>query len=360
MPLKDFAVGKKFATILAGRGCVYGCSFCSIREFYSKPPGPIKRMRRPEMAVREMELLHEQLGCSIFMFQDDDFPVTYRRGAWLEEFCNCLRDAGLSERVLWKINCRPDEIEREAFLHMKKHGLFLVYLGIESGTDEGLRLMEKRTTVEINLKAATILKELGVVYDYGFMLFDPWSTFDTVAQNLDFLEDLCGDGSSPVTFCKMLPYAETKIEKQLRKEGRLIGPVGKEDYRFHDPALDSLYLLMATCFADWIGDRDGLLNLARWVRHFIAVYHRYFPISSDIRDLEEATRTLIAQSNASFIKLTKSMISLYRPVASKNIKARTAKLKKETETCHRHYRKALTEVMDALESLGERVLAISE
>jgi radical SAM superfamily enzyme YgiQ (UPF0313 family) len=72
-PLKEYAFGKKYATILAGRGCYHNCSFCSIREFYSKPPGAIKRIRRPEMVVREMELLYQQLGCSIFMFQDDDY-----------------------------------------------------------------------------------------------------------------------------------------------------------------------------------------------------------------------------------------------------------------------------------------------
>jgi anaerobic magnesium-protoporphyrin IX monomethyl ester cyclase len=80
-PLREYAFGKKYATLLAGRGCINHCAFCSIREFYTKSGGPIKRVRRPEMVVREMQLLHEQLGCSIFMFQDDDFPVTYRGAA---------------------------------------------------------------------------------------------------------------------------------------------------------------------------------------------------------------------------------------------------------------------------------------
>jgi radical SAM superfamily enzyme YgiQ (UPF0313 family) len=79
-PLKEYTLGKKYATLLASRGCYYDCSFCSCREFYSRGGGPVKRVRRPEMVVREMELLHEQKDCSIFMFQDDDFPVAHNRG----------------------------------------------------------------------------------------------------------------------------------------------------------------------------------------------------------------------------------------------------------------------------------------
>ena len=78
-PLKECAFGRKYATILAGRGCYHNCAFCSVRRFYSGPPGPVKRVRRPEMVVAEMELMHRDLGCSIFLFQDDDFPVAGRR-----------------------------------------------------------------------------------------------------------------------------------------------------------------------------------------------------------------------------------------------------------------------------------------
>jgi len=32
-------------------------------------------LRRPEMVAREMELLHQQMDATVFMFQDDDFPL---------------------------------------------------------------------------------------------------------------------------------------------------------------------------------------------------------------------------------------------------------------------------------------------
>ena len=38
--LKDFALDKKYATLIAGRGCIYNCAFCDIQKFYGQPPGP--------------------------------------------------------------------------------------------------------------------------------------------------------------------------------------------------------------------------------------------------------------------------------------------------------------------------------
>ncbi|HEY5122823.1 MAG TPA: cobalamin-dependent protein, partial [Ignavibacteria bacterium] len=46
-PLTKYALDRKFATILAGRGCVNNCSFCHIREYYKQSSGPYKRIRKP-------------------------------------------------------------------------------------------------------------------------------------------------------------------------------------------------------------------------------------------------------------------------------------------------------------------------
>jgi hypothetical protein len=349
-PLREYALGRKFATLLAGRGCVYHCSFCSIREFYSRPTGPIKRVRRPEMVVREMELLHDQQDCAIFMFQDDDFPVAWHGGRWLADFCRGLDETGLSRDVMWKINCRPDEVRADTFARMQAHGLFLVYLGIESGTDEGLRLMDKRMTAETSLGAVACLGELGVAFDYGFMLFDPASTFDTVSRNLDFLDALVGDGASPVTFCKMLPYAGTRVEQQLLAEGRLVGAVGVEDYHFHDPGLDVLYRMMAQAFGDWIGDHAGLLNLARWVRYHLMVHRRYAPSSTGFERLAATARTIIADSNRDFTSLARRMVALCRRAAAADEEAATALLH-ETRLVHAAHSAALERVIDDLEAL---------
>ncbi|HKY43116.1 MAG TPA: cobalamin-dependent protein, partial [Pyrinomonadaceae bacterium] len=73
-PDRDFepeaVIGRSIMPILASRGCARTCSFCSIHTFYRAAPGRIVRTRKPAEVVREMSLLHEERGTTIFLFQD--------------------------------------------------------------------------------------------------------------------------------------------------------------------------------------------------------------------------------------------------------------------------------------------------
>ena len=205
-PLKKVVFERKMATIIAGRGCIYNCSFCNIRKFYSQPPGPLKRIRKPEKVVEEMLFLYNKKNCSIFFFLDDDFPVRSADSPdWVIRFCNGLKKNDLSGDIMWKICCRPDEIDRELFEMMKRNGLFRVFLGIEDGTDHGLKRLNKNMKVAESLRGIWILRDLDIDYDYGFMLFQPHTTFRSLKENLGFLGHICENGCTPVTFLKLMP-----------------------------------------------------------------------------------------------------------------------------------------------------------
>jgi radical SAM superfamily enzyme YgiQ (UPF0313 family) len=356
-PLREYAIGKKYATLLAGRGCFYNCSFCSIKEFYSKPPGKIKRLRAPEMVVKEMELLHEEMDCWIFLFQDDDFPAAgYTGKKWLNEFCNILTERGLSKKILWKINCRPDEIDSDTFAFMRDCGLFLAYLGIESGTEQSLNLMKKRFVPEVSINAVNALKKLGIGYDFGFMLFDPTSTYRSISDNLDFLENICGDGSSSITFCKMLPYAGTTIESQLRKEGRLKGKIGFENYDFYDVSINDLYAMISRCFHDWNGDNSGFLNNSSWVRYYLSVYEKYCPITDEFKHLKKIVQQLLAQANLYFINTARKLLSIFKSTDYKNNRDTLYRTIEDVSVNHKNFNGKCKELISQIDYLGQKFL----
>ena len=294
-------LGRKEVTLIAGRGCLYNCSFCSSRQFYSPPPGPLKRIRRPEMVVREMELLHEQCQASVFLFQDDDFPATAKNGGeWAKLFARLLHDAGLDGEVAWKINCRADEVEEQRFSLLRDAGLLNVYLGIESGTSDGLKLMNKHIQPETNLRAVEVLRKLGIRCDFGFMIFDPLSTLDSIARNLDFLDQLCGDGYMAATGCKMIPYAETAIEAWLRKEGRLEVKGEYENYHFLTSEVDKLYDWFVGTFGRWIEAPGGVLTLSRRARYALSILER-FGSQRELADaLDRELTRLVSAANLLF------------------------------------------------------------
>jgi radical SAM superfamily enzyme YgiQ (UPF0313 family) len=290
--------GIRVASMLASRGCLYNCSFCSIRQFYGSPPGRLKRSRKPEAVAAEMQDLYEHWGVTFFNFQDDDFSAkSPEQRRWVEAFLKVLKKSCLSERVKWKISCRVDDVDKDLFVRYRDHGLIAVYLGVESGNPTGLKTLNKYVTVEQNLEAIETLKEIGLAFNMGFMLFDPDSTIETVQKNIDFLRQVTGDGTCPVNFCKMLPYAGTPIEKRLQKEGRLKGTLSQPDYDFLDPRLDWYALFTATVFRFHNFDPLGLVERLGTAL-FDKVLLQAFEDTPWVKEYEKALQELTAQANA--------------------------------------------------------------
>jgi hypothetical protein len=296
----ETVLGRSILPILASRGCARTCSFCSIHTFYRAAPGRIVRTRKPAEVVREMSLLHEELGTTMFLFQDDDFPlfgVVWKR--WANEFVDELERTGLAKKVIWKMNCRADAVDRDLFIRMRDAGLYLVYMGLESGNDQGLETLHKQITVQQNLKAVETLKSIGLMFEYGFMLLDPSSTFETIRENIGFLRAILADGCLPVTFCRMLPYDGTPIKDELVRTGRLRGDVCNPDYDFLDSRIGEFYeaLTKLVSLRGWIhGLRAVTIQLGcAW--HEVATMERLFPVLPGIEEYKETLRRITKLSN---------------------------------------------------------------
>jgi anaerobic magnesium-protoporphyrin IX monomethyl ester cyclase len=313
--------GIRVASILASRGCLYNCSFCSIRQFYGSAPGPLRRIRSPEAVVAEIRTLYERDGVRFFIFQDDDFAAkSQKQRQWIEKFLHVLNEANLTRKVGWKISCRVDDIDENLIARCIDHGLIAVYLGVESGNPSGLQTLNKRVTVEQNLKAIETLKRLGVAFDMGFMLFDPDSTIETIKENINFLRQVTADGTCPANFCKMLPYAGTPIEKRLMEEGRLKGTVSQPDYDFIDPRLDWYFLYVSIVFRFRNFDELGLVERLRLARFDQLLAHAFEIIPRD-SDYKNALYSLTAKANSIALDSLENILRFVEARNIENIKA---------------------------------------
>jgi radical SAM superfamily enzyme YgiQ (UPF0313 family) len=252
------------ASVLGSRGCPWDCSFCSIRPFYEAQEGPLRRLRSPESVVEEMTALYHERNVPVFLFQDDDFLAGGKRARqWACDVADGLIRAGLQGRVAFKMSCRSDEIHEDCIRKLMEGGLTHVYMGVENGDPQGLLNMSKRIKPDQHLRAGTILKKLGLSFDFGFMLLDPYSTFGMVRNNIDFLEEFVGDGWAVASFCRMLPYAGTPVKAKLESEGRLLGSPFEPDYRFLDSKLDLFYDWMLETFHRRNFTSQGLCHLLK-------------------------------------------------------------------------------------------------
>jgi anaerobic magnesium-protoporphyrin IX monomethyl ester cyclase len=293
-------LGRRQMQIVASRGCARTCSFCSIHTFYRSAPGKVVRTRNPAEVVREMQTLYDERGISIFSFQDDDFPLfgpVWHR--WTRSFLSELHRAGLPGRAIWKISCRADAVDPELFAEMREAGLYLVYMGLESGTEDGLKTLNKKMTVEQNLRAVEVLKALDLSFEFGFMLFDPSTTFESMAENLAFLRTVIGDGSDALSFCRMIPYDGTPIKDELARQGRLHGTVTAPDYDFLDPRIDALYRSIRGIVevTGWVHALYGVSSMLNYARNELSVAERLFPALEGTGDYRQSLREITRESN---------------------------------------------------------------
>lgn len=312
--LPETVLGRSIMPIIASRGCARTCSFCSIHTFYRAAPGKIVRTRKPAEVVKEMKMLHEERGVTIFLFQDDDFPLfgtVWRR--WANEFVDELHRSGLPEKVIWKMNCRADAVDRELFIRMKEAGLYFVYMGLESGSEQGLETLHKQITVAQNLRAVEILKSIGLMWEYGFMLLDPSSTFTSVRENLNFLRTILADGCLPVTFCRMLPYDGTPIKDELVRTGRLRGDVCSPDYDFLDPRLGDFYdgLTNVVSLQGWIHGLEAVTLQLSTAWHEVAIMERLFPQLPQMRQYKAKLRQITGRSNNLLLRIVEDLAAVY-------------------------------------------------
>jgi anaerobic magnesium-protoporphyrin IX monomethyl ester cyclase len=320
IPKINTILGRQATPILASRGCARTCSFCSIHMFYRTAPGKVVRTRKPAEVVREMQFLLERNGVSVFLFQDDDFPLfgpAWQR--WAREFVAELHRNNMPGRVVWKINCRADAVDPALFAQMREAGLYMVYMGLESGTEVGLQALHKQMTVAQNLRAVEILKELEILFEYGFMLLDPSSTFESVRANVEFLRKIIGDGSAAAGFGRMVPYDGTPIKEELAQAGRLRGDVCKPDYDFLDPRLTDFYneLIHVVDRTGWTHGYGALSPQLNFAWDEVAILEQLFPAVPDLLEYKQALRGITAESNEVLFKIVEDICDVFTLGAKK-------------------------------------------
>jgi anaerobic magnesium-protoporphyrin IX monomethyl ester cyclase len=294
--------GVGMCSIIASRGCYYNCSFCSIHEFYREAPGPKRRSRSPANVAKEMEYLFSR-GVRIFNFKDDDLGTKGRsQRKWIEDFISELKSRGLADEILWRISCRIDEVNSELIGKLMEVGLQVLYLGIESGSEKGLMAANKHYKVEDIYRALNVIRDLGLKFEYGFMLFDPFSTFDTVRENIALLEDLGKNGKAVVRFTKMFPYVGTDIARRLKKEGRMRGSIESPDYNFEDPRMDLLEVFASQAFHNMIFEEGGLTTSLQSAKFDSIVLDRFFRDSYNTESYAKSIADLTKRCNQSSLE----------------------------------------------------------
>ena len=180
------ATNKPIATIATSRGCPSSCIYC-LSPMIS---GKNVRYRSSKSVYEEISQCVNKFNVNNFFFKSDTFTINK---PWVIELCDLIINSDLAGKINWVANSRVNTIDEEMLLKMKQAGCSVIALGIESGSEESLKLMKKGTTIEQNRKAVKLIKKMGLKILGFYLIGFPWETKDHLQQTKKLMFELDTD-----------------------------------------------------------------------------------------------------------------------------------------------------------------------
>jgi radical SAM superfamily enzyme YgiQ (UPF0313 family) len=126
------------------------------------------------LVLNEIEQIR-QLGYDSLWIADDSFTLDLK---YLREFCRRMTD----RKIKWSCLSRVNGINLDIVRRMKLAGCSRVYLGLESGSQETLTLMNKKATLQDGINAVQLFHEAGIEVAAFFIVGYPGETISSVEK----------------------------------------------------------------------------------------------------------------------------------------------------------------------------------
>lgn len=174
--------GQPFS-ITTSRGCYGDCSFCSIASFYKCNTPAIRQTFRSAKSVSdEIHALVDNFGIESLKIVDDNFFRADDDG-FLRELVGRVEDLHLN----YRLSARPNDITAERAQLLKRMGVSVVAIGVESANAGSLRVFRKGIDLATSERAIEILGDVGITCLANFIMFDPVIDIAGLKANCEFV-----------------------------------------------------------------------------------------------------------------------------------------------------------------------------
>lgn len=218
------------------RGCHHKCTYCSVFAAYDG-----KVLIVPEEVVVEDVANLVAQGMTHLTFTDADFFNSRRHGLSLIRTLNAE-----FPNLTYDFTTRVDHIasNRESLDEMAAKGLRFITSALEFPKQLVLNEVFKEVTIEMIDQAIKIMREIGIILNPTFIMFNPWIELEDMVLFSDFIErNEIGDIVDPIQY-------ETRLH--LYKGSPLLANPTIQalellEHEFHyewkhpDPRVDELY-----------------------------------------------------------------------------------------------------------------------
>lgn len=197
------------ADVIINRGCPNKCSFCSRTHLF-----PQMRIRPVKQVLEEVKYIS---SCANYKFVNfyDNININHR---YLNDFLDGLISQKFS--LPWGAELRADVITKDEALKLKKANCKIVATGVESASEEVLKINFKFQDPSKVAKGIKIFKEAGIAVQAYFVLGLPGDNWDRFRKTLKYVESLnLESGVDRVEFFTATPYPGSDLAMNKEKYG---------------------------------------------------------------------------------------------------------------------------------------------
>lgn len=194
--------------MMSTRGCPYNCTFCSNRVMHRCK----LRLHSAERVVEEMSILVKDFGAREIHFWDDCFVFNEER---VHRICSLLRKEKLN--IPWDCEATVGRVNPDLLKAMRSAGCFGVSYGIETGSDDRLKELNKGWLTRDGIRQAVAWTRKAGLRTRGYFMFGfVGETLEEMEETIRFAKELDLDFA---TFSLLVPLPGTEDYERARKEG---------------------------------------------------------------------------------------------------------------------------------------------
>ena len=194
-----------YMNIDVGRGCPFGCTFCSSSLFWKRR----YRLKSPQSIVNDILHWNRKFGIRSFRFSHDAFTVNNKL---VYQVCDEIDRSDLD--ITWTCTSRVDCINEELIARMVKSGMDRIELGVETGSPRMQKLINKNLDLGRLSDMVDVLLKYNVEINLFFMCGFPEETVEDLGMTLDLLFAMLDKGVHHVSMAFCHFYPGTAITKE--------------------------------------------------------------------------------------------------------------------------------------------------
>ena len=207
-----------FGNMITLRGCSFLCGYFSAKSIWSRKV----RYRSVDNVIAEIQKIKEEYGSKNFYFWDDSFTLNRKR---VVDICNIL--IAKSINIKWGCTTRVDLLDEDILSLMKKAGCDYISIGIESGSERILKIIEKNISIKQIKKAIEMIKSCKIPFEAFFMIGFPDETADDIEKTFQLMKEI--DGGT-VCFSIFTPYPGSAQFDTAKRHGLIPEKINWSDY----------------------------------------------------------------------------------------------------------------------------------